>query len=55
MPEVKKLLVQGQVIFVIMFVLFQLVFWSVGLVENFAEKDVGKLTQRAEYYENLVL
>ena len=42
LSDARRINKQGQVIFVIMFVLFQLVFWSVGLVENFAEKDVGK-------------
>jgi hypothetical protein len=31
-------LLSGKVIFMVAFLLFQLVFWAVGLVENFSEK-----------------
>jgi hypothetical protein len=29
----------GQIIFVVAFLIFQLVFWAVGLAENFSQKE----------------
>lgn len=54
LSDARRINKQGQIIFVIMFVLFQLVFWSVGLAQDFSEKDVVKLTQKAEYYESMM-
>merc|ERR1712110_62874 len=42
---------QGQIFFVVGFVLFQVVFWSVALAEFIPEKKIGILTDVAEYQE----
>ena len=53
LADARRINKQGQIIFVVAFVLFQFVFWCVGLVENLSAKDVHKLTDLAEYYEDL--
>jgi len=53
LADAKRINKQGQIIFVVAFVVFQFVFWVVGLVENLSEKDVHKLTKQAEYYEDI--
>jgi len=42
---------QGQIFFVVGFVLFQIVFWSVAMAEFVPEKKIGILTDIAEQQE----
>ena len=51
--EARRVNKQGQIIFVVAFLLFQIIFWSVGLSEYFAEKKIDKLTELEEIREML--
>ena len=51
--EARRVNKQGQIIFVVAFLLFQIIFWSVGLSEYFAEKKIDKLTELEELREML--
>ena len=51
--EARRVNKQGQIIFVVAFLLFQIVFWSVGLSEYFAEKKIDQLTELEELMEML--
>ena len=51
MKEARRINKQGQIIFVIAFILFQLIFWSVGLAEFFSDKNIEKMTELEELRE----
>merc|ERR1719510_89535 len=49
----RKINIQGQIFFVVAFLLFQIVFWSVALSEYFSKKDIEKMTVIQELQEEL--
>merc|ERR1719232_1108402 len=51
MKEARRINKQGQIIFVIAFVGFQVIFWSVGLAEFFSDKNIEKMTELEELRE----
>jgi len=51
LAEAKRINKQGQVAFVVSFLFFQIVFWSVALSEYFSEKDIVMLTKMHEETE----
>ena len=51
MKEARRINKQGQIIFVFAFVLFQIVFWSVGLSEFYSDKSIEKMTELEELRE----
>ena len=53
MKEAKRINKQGQIIFVIAFIIFQVVFWSVGLSEFFSDKNIERMTLEEEIREEL--
>ena len=53
LKEAKRINKQGQIIFVIAFILFQVVFWSVGLSEFFSDKNIERMTLEEEIREEL--
>ena len=53
LKEARRVNKQGQIIFVVAFFLFQIVFWSVGLSEYLSEKNIEKLTALEEIREEL--
>ena len=53
LEEARRLNKQGQIIFVAAFLMFQIIFWSVGLSEYFSEKKIQKLTELEELREKI--
>jgi len=53
LKEARRVNKQGQIIFVVAFFLFQIVFWSVGLSEYLSEKNIEKLTALEEIREEM--
>ena len=53
LKEARRVNKQGQIIFVVAFFLFQIVFWSVGLSEYLSEKNIEKLTTLEEIREEM--
>ena len=53
LEEARRLNKQGQIIFVIAFLIFQIIFWSVGLSEYFSENKIEKLTELEELREKI--
>jgi len=53
LKEARRVNKQGQIIFVVAFVIFQIVFWSIGLSEYFSEKDIVNLTELEEIREEM--
>ena len=51
MKEARRINKQGQIIFVIAFVLFQVIFWSVGMAEFYSDKSIEKMTALEEIRE----
>jgi len=51
LEEASRINKQGQILFVVAFFLFQVVFWSVALAEFYSEKDIKKMTELAEAAE----
>jgi len=53
LKEARRINKQGQIIFVVAFFLFQIVFWSVGLSEFLSDKNIEKLTRLEEIREEM--
>ena len=53
LEEARRVNKQGQIIFVVAFLIFQIIFWSVGLSEYFSEKKIEKLTELEELREKI--
>ena len=51
MKEARRINKQGQIIFVVAFVLFQVIFWSVGMAEFYSDKSIEKMTELEEIRE----
>ena len=45
MKEARRINKQGQIFFVVAFLLFQIVFWSVALSEFYSDKNIEKMTE----------
>lgn len=53
LSEARRINKQGQIIFVVVFLLFQLVFWSVGMAEFFSDRNIERLTALEEIREEM--
>ena len=53
LEEARRVNKQGQIIFVVAFLIFQIIFWSVGLSEYFSENKIEKLTELEELREKI--
>ena len=51
MKEARRINKQGQIFFVVAFLLFQIVFWSVALSEYYSDKNIEKMTAMEELRE----
>ena len=51
MKEARRINKQGQIIFVFAFVIFQIVFWSVGMAEFYSDKSIDRMTLLEEIRE----
>ena len=51
MKEARRINKQGQIFFVVAFLLFQIVFWSVALSEFYSDKNIEKMTALEEIRE----
>ena len=53
LAEARRINKQGKIIFVVAFILFQIIFWSVGLSEYLSEKNIEELTELEELREKM--
>ena len=51
MKEARRINKQGQIFFVVAFLLFQIVFWSVALSEFYSDKNSEKMTEEIRVEE----
>ena len=51
MKEARRINKQGQIFFVVAFLLFQIVFWSVALSEFYSDKNIEKMTEEIRVEE----
>ena len=51
MREARRINKQGQIFFVVAFLLFQIVFWSMALSEFCSDKNIEKMTALEEIRE----
>ena len=51
LKEARRINRQGQIIFVVAFIMFQVIFWSVGLAEFYSDKSIEKMTELEEIRE----
>ena len=51
MKEARRINKQGQIFFVVAFLLFQIVFWSVALSDFYSDKNIEKMTEEIRVEE----